>query len=66
MDFVAVLKVQVFGSNRESKARREGFSQFRGGEGPGAGNCSSSGIQPRSHLQEKDRCESVFRMLQRL
>lgn len=70
MDFVVVLKVQVFGNNRKSKARKGGllgatFSQFHGGKGPGAGNLSSSGIQPRSNLQEKDSCERVFRMLQK-
>lgn len=42
------------------------FSQFRGGKGPGTGNFSSSGIQPRSDLQEKDRVESVFKMLQKV
>lgn len=41
------------------------FSQFHGGKGPGAGNLSSSGIQPRSNLQEKDTFESVFRMMQK-
>lgn len=42
------------------------FSQFHGGKGPGTGNFSSSGIQPRSDLQEKDRFESVFKMLQKV
>lgn len=41
-------------------------SQFRGGKGPGTGNFSSSGIQPRSDLQVKERCDSVLKILQNL
>lgn len=69
MDFVAVLKVQVFGNNR--KQSEEGgvcWEQHSAssveGKGPGTGNFSSSGIQPRSDLQVKDRAESVFKTLQ--
>lgn len=66
MYFVVVLKVQVFGNNRESKARKGGVCWEQCSANSVEGNFSSSGIQPRSDLQEKDRFESVFKMLQKV